>query len=294
VCQVKTVIHSNHEIPASTLSLGALYDAVVQKLGEVKTDPEVGCFPWRSALKELELHFGEDPMRFLGNQCWDFWYHPELDGSAQHSEMRDMFDGADINLKMHMDGGGVYKPRQAEVTVGGDTVHCLERKALTIDNFEAGPMERHRVLLPNELPSESHIVSNFGTCTTNAIYCCWVQDIQANDDMRTGALMPIPLIILISATLTCRELRNRPISFALYPGDSEGDAHCHGLAFSSDVLDITHLFKGNTISYISLADHLRDRGYAREVAGSPVSIFLMTLFLTSKPFVSCTHGPLSF
>ena len=60
--------------------------------------------------------------------------------------------------------------------------------------------------------------------------------------------------------------------FAIYPGDNadgEGSIHCHGLAWSNNPDDAESRYKGNNIFFVSLYDHLYQRGYVRNVPGAP-------------------------
>jgi len=59
-------------------------------------------------------------------------------------------------------------------------------------------------------------------------------------------------------------------SFTIYPDDQEGDTHCHGFVFSDDVNDESNLYKANNLFYISMLDHLKNRGYVRNVPGAPM------------------------
>ncbi len=53
-------------------------------------------------------------------------------------------------------------------------------------------------------------------------------------------------------------------------GVREGDAHCHGLAWADDHLSFSHRYRGNNLFYVSMYDHLRERGYVRNVPGAPM------------------------
>lgn len=58
-------------------------------------------------------------------------------------------------------------------------------------------------------------------------------------------------------------------SFALFSGDSEGAAHCHGFAWN-DEDSVGYRYRGNNLFYVSMYDHLEQRGYVREVPGAPM------------------------
>merc|ERR1711971_852696 len=59
----------------------------------------------------------------------------------------------------------------------------------------------------------------------------------------------------------------------MYPGDNdigEGAIHCHGFAWSNDPYDFTSRYKANNLFYVSMYDHLHQRGYAKETPGAPM------------------------
>lgn len=58
--------------------------------------------------------------------------------------------------------------------------------------------------------------------------------------------------------------------FALYENGSEGATHCHGLAWAADDNDLISQYKGNNLFFVSMYDHLTQRGYVNEVPGAPM------------------------
>jgi len=58
--------------------------------------------------------------------------------------------------------------------------------------------------------------------------------------------------------------------FILYPDDVEEDSHCHGFIWSDDDNDESKIYKANNLFYVSMEDHLRTRGYVRNVPGAPM------------------------
>ena len=45
--------------------------------------------------------------------------------------------------------------------------------------------------------------------------------------------------------------------------------HCHGFAWGDDDNDLSNIFKGNNLFYVSLYDHVFQRGYVSAVPGAP-------------------------
>ena len=53
-----------------------------------------------------------------------------------------------------------------------------------------------------------------------------------------------------------------------FPDDSEGDIHCHGLAWADDENDFTAQLRFNNFFYVSLYDHMYTRGYVETTVNS--------------------------
>ena len=68
----------------------------------------------------------------------------------------------------------------------------------------------------------------------------------------------------------------------VYSGDGdngEGAIHCHGLAWSNDDNDHTSRYRANNLIFVSMYDHMYQRGYVKNIPGAPmcgVSCFMMT------------------
>ena len=50
----------------------------------------------------------------------------------------------------------------------------------------------------------------------------------------------------------------------------QGQIHCHGLAWTSDEYDTYSRYKGNNLFYVSMYDHMHQRGYVEEIPGMPM------------------------
>ena len=50
----------------------------------------------------------------------------------------------------------------------------------------------------------------------------------------------------------------------------EGSIHCHGWTWGEDPLHPDNIYKGNLKFFVSMYDHLTQRGYARNIPGSPM------------------------
>merc|ERR1712226_22415 len=61
--------------------------------------------------------------------------------------------------------------------------------------------------------------------------------------------------------------------YSFFPGDNnngEGPIHCHGFAWGNDDMDVLARYKANNLFYVSMYDHMYQRGYVRNIAGAPM------------------------
>lgn len=118
-------------------------------------------------------------------------------------------------------------------------------------------------------------------CNSRAVMCCWVQDRQAGDNngnCNAGDCIdkdPADNTDVCYVDLATSKRSNHVHGgFALFPGDTattgEGDAHCHGFTWSSDKDAPDYRYRGNALFYVSMYDHLNNRGYVRNVPGAPM------------------------
>jgi len=136
-------------------------------------------------------------------------------------------------------------------------------------------------------------LTNFDQCSTNAVMCCWPKDRQANDhNGNCGTPYDTACIDKDPADNTdlCYvEMEKGQLStgfntsgIQMFPGDdgsrntkpstdyAEGQIHCHGFAWSEDETDKSAVYKGNNLFYISMYDHMLQRGYVKNIPGAPM------------------------
>uniref|UniRef100_A0A7S1D1C3 Uncharacterized protein n=1 Tax=Cyclophora tenuis TaxID=216820 RepID=A0A7S1D1C3_CYCTE len=123
-------------------------------------------------------------------------------------------------------------------------------------------------------------IKNFNNCELNAVNCCWVQDRQAEDDngdceVRYDAnctdANPMDNTDVCYVDMSRSPTSNRvSAGFALFENNAEDEVHCHGFAWSSDDNHPTSLFKGDVLMFVSMKDHLMDRGYVKNIPGAPM------------------------
>jgi len=159
---------------------------------------------------------------------------------------------------------------------GGSTKNVLRGDADNVKiTYEHA--QRYRMEYLEEL-------SNFDSCQMNSVMCCWPQDRQAGDNngncakpYDTNCVDKDPAD---NTDLCMVHMDRNPSGLDLdgegvttYPGDNgdgEGAIHCHGFAWSNDPLDKESRYMGNNLFYVSMYDHMRQRGYARNIPGSPM------------------------
>jgi len=109
-----------------------------------------------------------------------------------------------------------------------------------------------------------------GGCASQTAMCCWHRDRQYFDDNGNCNSADCANQNPGDNTDLCwTELDGEVFP---YPGSTtENAVHCHGLAWSSDSSgrDINEKGKWNTLFYVSLYDHLKERGYAEGLAQDP-------------------------
>jgi hypothetical protein len=84
---------------------------------------------------------------------------------------------------------------------------------------------------------------------------------------QIGGHVRFPHVCLLSTTPWENPLLGDCPHRCLHVAESEGDIHCHGLAWSRDPNEASAIFKYNTFFYVSLYDHLYQRGYVENSLG---------------------------
>jgi hypothetical protein len=186
--------------------------------------------------------------------------------------------------KLYFDGKSDWN-EQVETLFGpngiGVSSYNLQDDAKTVQTFQNGLGRSEQVEFPTKL-------SNFATCAANAAYCCFVTDRQANDgngncatpyDLNCVSKDPGDNTDLCYVDHSRGKNSNKVNSTGevTYSKDddnnsnnAEGPIHCHGFAWANDQNDFTSRYKGNNLHFVSMFDHLNQRGYVRNVPGAPM------------------------
>ena len=56
----------------------------------------------------------------------------------------------------------------------------------------------------------------------------------------------------------------------MQPYRAEAPIHCHGFAWTDELSDPSAIYKGNNLFFVSMYDHLNQRGYVKAVPGAPM------------------------
>jgi len=192
--------------------------------------------------------------------------------------------------KMFFDGRTDWQEEVETLYETDDGTHTsrLREDAAAVKNFYRGTAQGRRVAWPGSLSnfqSSATDADGLPTCTTNAAMCCWPKDRQANDNNGNCATPYDTNCVdkdVADNTNLCyvdpargnqsTEIDN-PDGILVYPGDNndgEGAIHCHGLAWSNDVNDHTARYKANNLFFVSMYDHMHQRGYVQNVPGAPM------------------------
>ena len=162
----------------------------------------------------------------------------------------------------------------------GSASSVLREDAARVREFYQGLGSYSRVEWPDML-------TNFepSTCDSHAAMCCWPKDRQANDGNGNCATEydencvdkdPADNTNLCFADLAQGNLSSDFDSndgFMVFPednGNGEGAIHCHGFAWADDEYDSISRYIGNNLFFVSMYDHMHQRGYVKNIPGMPM------------------------
>jgi len=193
------------------------------------------------------------------------------------------FDFADITQKgTQFDNeyyaGGTYLNYEIQNDAGE---HELKTDAARVNRVYKDQAQHKVIDLPSYLTSFD---PDQDGCDINAAFCCWVQDRQANDN-NGNCNTPYESQCIDrdpgdNANFCYTDHSRSGIDvnggFSVFGNvlngkeNIEGAVHCHGLAWAQDETDTSAVYKGNNLFYVSLYDHMHQRGYVRNAPGSPM------------------------
>jgi len=164
----------------------------------------------------------------------------------------------------------------------GTATKILREDAANVYLFYEDEAQTGRVEMPKDGSGNS--LPNFDSCANNAIFCCWPRDRQANDnngncakEYDVNCVNKDPAdntdLCYVDFSRAAQTMGFSSDAYSGFPFDNnegEGAIHCHGLAWSDDPYDVTSRYMGNNLFYISMYDHMSQRGYVENIPGAPM------------------------
>lgn len=202
------------------------------------------------------------------------------DTTSQNFEFKDIsMKGPQFDNEYY--SGGTYWNYEVQTDAGENVLKEDASRVGRVYEYEA---QRRVIDLPNYLESFNPNQDGDGECNHNAAFCCWVQDRQANDNngncntpydsqcidkdpgdnanfCYTDHARSSPATHVAGGYSIFGNVKNNQENI-------EGPIHCHGFAWGNDENDIANRYKGNNFFYVSMYDHMHQRGYVRNAPGS--------------------------
>jgi len=193
------------------------------------------------------------------------------------SPFEDIVDNGDLQFLENYYSGRASWNEETETLLfpsnGEAAVHSLKQDAAKVKAYHDNQSKRFPFKIP-DLPQFDP-----KKCTSYAAQCCWPRDRQAKDN-NGNCNTPydsncVDKDVGDNTDLCYNELSKAPYAsntiakgFSVY-GD-EGPVHCHGFAWSNDNQETTSRYKANALFYVSMYDHMHQRGYVENIPGSPM------------------------
>merc|ERR1719188_1374214 len=281
------------------------YNKLISSVQQMLNDPDpqthsvIPC-P-HNALSEIQLHIPvntttaelikkfEDVCKMAQDDYFNKNHVPWSDVTL----MGDKFD------KEYYDGNGDWNEEHQSnyphpPVVPGEASNVLNRDAERVDDLYENHLQRYSLQWPGDAPTS---MTNFANCELQSAMCCFVSDRQANDnnrncktpyDERCLDADPGDNTDLCAVDMTrSGDSPHVNDGFAIFQGDEEGPVHCHGLAWGMDEFEADSRYKANNLFYVSMSDHLHDRGYVRNVQGAPICACVEQMPIVSRS--DCTE-----
>jgi len=202
----------------------------------------------------------------------------------------------DLFTKTYFDGGTYWNEEVQTTLETGQNTKVLQDDAAKVNRFYESEASYGVVEWPDHL-------SNFelDKCEINAAMCCWPQDRQAGDnngncnqryDNRCKDKDPadntdLCLVNMNRAPGSVPVGSDGIIVHENDDGDGEGAIHCHGFAWSNNGNHASNRYKANNLFYVSMYDHMTQRGYVRNIHGSPMCACLEQMPVVTRS--DCTQ-----
>ena len=127
-------------------------------------------------------------------------------------------------------------------------------------------------------PDDS-VSKNFADCQAQSAMCCWVQDRYDDgngdgdceeDDCKDADPADNTNVCYVDLEAGSQSSHVGGGDAIFSRTEDEGAVHCHGFAWDQDETSTDYRYRGNVLFFVSMYDHLSERGYVREVPGAPM------------------------
>jgi len=266
---------------------GCSYDKLVSSIqqtlsyGDPITHLITPCY--HSAADELEFHLPSkvtDVHDYVNGLCKQAQQDYENEHQVPWSNVTQMGDKFD---KEYYDGNTDWNEEHQSnyphpPVIPGQASNVLNRDAERVDDLYETNLQRYPLQWPGDSPTS---MTNFDDCKLQTAMCCWVSDRQANDNNGNCAtpydercLDADPGdntdLCAVDMTRSTKDSTHVDDGFAIFRAGEEGPVHCHGLAWGQDEKEPSFRYRANNLFFVSMSDHMHDRGYVRNVQGAPM------------------------
>jgi len=226
-----------------------------------------------SAQEELRLLLGvttnSEAKTIIGEYC-DEQFALQAENSKHFT---DYVKKPDYFLEEYFHGGTTWNEEVQYTDESGIDRNVLANDASRVPLTYNGRAQNGMMLMPE--------YDGLGDCNNNAIYCCWAQDRQANDNngncntpYETDCVDKDPGdntdLCAVDIDSNSEHAAHVAGGFSIFPDNKEGPIHCHGFAWSKNDDAAMSRYKANNLFYVSMYDHMYTRGYVRAVPGAPM------------------------
>jgi len=226
-----------------------------------------------SAQEELRLLLGvttnSEAKTIIGEYC-DEQFALQAENSKH---LTDYVQKPDYFLEEYFHGGTKWNEEIQYTDENGIDRNVLANDASRVNSVYDGRAQNGMMLMPE--------YDGLGDCNNNAIYCCWAQDRQANDNngncntpYETDCVDKDPGdntdLCAVDIDSNSEHAAHVAGGFSIFPDNKEGPIHCHGFAWSKNDDAAMSRYKANNLFYVSMYDHMYTRGYVRAVPGAPM------------------------
>ena len=253
-----------------------------------------------------DVKFIEPAPSCIGTVSWSFTLNDECSSTNLLAKLEETFNSEcqnsensfDVDVFQFFEGdvsGGIRKLCDSAYTSTSFIDMTLEEEQFITEYFEGGTKWNYevdeygeelkvtasRVKYAYDNFAEKHQISwpeshQFANCELRAAMCCFVADRQANDnngncndaDCDDADPADNTDLCLVDMAKSARSAHVRD-GYSIYKDDTEGDVHCHGLAWGNNN-GSEDTFKGNNLFYVAMYDHMYTRGYVEQVQGAPM------------------------